>query len=123
MNTSHLNKVKKRASLATESLNMEQRLDLVPTPRINAADGQLGLYVGLPKTRLGTHPDSVACLWILCPNWATLSGLSGRGGTQSRSDLMCQGGLVPRAASCFSEVKGREDCEEGLGGRGTTIVM
>lgn len=48
------------------------------------------------------------CIKEICsPNWAVLSGLSGRGYVRSCGGVICQGGWIPRGCSPFSEVKRR----------------
>jgi hypothetical protein len=72
-------------------LSSIHRLDLVPLPPPGkkGADVQLGLLASPPTTGVRAIPDSVACLWILFPYLATLSGLSGSECASSCSDLMC----------------------------------
>jgi hypothetical protein len=60
------------------------------------------VFMPIPQNWSGGCPW-FCCLWILSLNWAALYGLSGKGYTQSCSDLICQGGLVPKGDFYFSE--------------------
>jgi hypothetical protein len=61
------------------------------------ADVQLDLHAGLPTLGWGLSLTLLPACGSCSPNSAALSGLS---------ELRCQGGLVPRGTSPFSEVKG-----------------
>ena len=69
----------------------------------------LGLHVDPTATGIWAVPEPVACLWIPFPFWDTLSVLSGRECAKTCSDVVCQGGLIPRGSSTSSEAKRRRE--------------
>ena len=79
---------------------------------------QLGLHVESLTAGAGAVPDSVACLWILFPNWAALSSLNRRC-TQSCCNLVSLGRLISKEGLLFEEkgtgVWGRRGKREGQG--------